>query len=136
VLAAVAYLVGGIMALGAMLGALNSMYTAVSGRTVEIATLRVLGFGAAPIAVSVFAEALLLALAGGALGASLAWLIFNGHVVSTSGAGVTQLAVPLAVGPRIIALGILWACVIGMLGASFPAIRAARAPLAAALRGS
>jgi len=136
VLAAVAYLVGGIMALGAMLGALNSMYTAVSGRTVEIATLRVLGFGAAPIAVSVFAEALLLALAGGALGAGLAWLIFNGHVVSTSGAGVTQLAVPLAVGTRVIALGILWACVIGMLGASFPAIRAARAPLAAALRGS
>ncbi len=136
VLAAVAYLVGGIMALGAMLGALNSMYTAVSGRTVEIATLRVLGFGSAPIAVSVFAEALLLALAGGVLGACLAWLIFNGHVVSTSGAGVTQLAVPLAVGPRIIALGILWACVIGMLGASFPAIRAARAPLAAALRGS
>jgi putative ABC transport system permease protein len=135
VLAAVAYL-GGIMALGAMLGALNSMYTAVSGRTVEIATLRVLGFGSAPIAVSVFAEALLLALAGGVLGACLAWLIFNGHVVSTSGAGVTQLAVPLAVGPRIIALGILWACVIGMLGASFPAIRAARAPLAAALRGS
>jgi len=136
VLAAVAYLVGGIMALGAMLGALNSMYTAVSGRTVEIATLRVLGFGPAPIAVSVFAEALLLALAGGILGAGLAWLIFNGHVVSTSGAGVNQLAVPLIVGPRIIALGILWACVIGMIGASFPAIHAARAPLAAALRGN
>ena len=136
VLAAVAYLVGGIMALGAMLGALNSMYTAVSGRTVEIATLRVLGFGRAPIAVSVFAEALLLALAGGILGASLAWLMFNGHVISTSGAGVNQLAVPLVVGPRIIALGILWACVIGMIGASFPAIHAARAPLAAALRGN
>ena len=54
----------------------------------QIATLRVLGFGAAPIAVSVFAEALLLALAGGILGAGLAWLIFNGHVISTSGAGV------------------------------------------------
>ena len=136
VLTVIAYVVGGIMAVGAALGALNSMYTAVSGRTVEIATLRVLGFGPAAVAVSVFAEALLLALAGGVLGACLAWLIFSGHMISTNGAGVTQLAVPLIVGPRIIALGILWACVIGMIGASFPAIRAARAPLAAALRGN
>ena len=136
VLAAVAYLVGGIMALGAAFGAVNSMYTAVSGRAVEIATLRVLGFGPASIAVSVFAEALLLALAGGVVGACMAWLIFNGHVISTNGAGVNQLAVPLIVGPRIVALGILWACVIGMIGACFPAIHAARAPLAAALRGN
>ena len=136
VLAAVAYLVGGIMALGAVLGALNSMYTAVSGRTVEIATLRVLGFGAMPIAISVFAEALLLALVGGVIGASLAWLAFNGHVISTNGAGVNQLAVPLIVGPRTVTLGILWACVIGMIGACFPAMHAARAPLAAALRGN
>jgi len=135
VLSIVAYLVGGIMGLGAVLGALNSMYTAVSGRAVEIATLRVLGFGTTPVVVSVFAEALLLALLGGVLGACLAWLLFDGHVMSTSGAGATQLGVPLAVAPRIIALGVLWACVIGMIGASFPAIRAARAPLAAALRG-
>lgn len=136
VLAVVAYLVGGIMALGAVLGALNSMYTAVSGRTVEIATLRVLGFGAMPIAISVFAEALVLALVGGVIGASLAWLAFNGHVISTNGAGVNQLAVPLIVGPRTVTLGILWACVIGMIGACFPAMHAARAPLAAALRGN
>ena len=135
VLSMVAYLVGGIMALGAVLGALNSMYTAVSGRAVEIATLRVLGFGTTPVVVSVFAEALLLAVLGGVLGACLAWLLFDGHVMSTSGAGATQLGVPLAVAPRIIALGVLWACVIGMIGASFPAVRAARAPLAAALRG-
>ena len=113
----VAYLVGGIMALGAVLGALNSMYTAVSGRAVEIATLRVLGFGTTPVVVSVFAEALLLAVLGGVLGACLAWLLFDGHVMSTSGAGATQLGVPLAVAPRIIALGVLWACVIGMIGA-------------------
>ena len=79
VLTIVAYLVGGIMALGAVFGALNSMYTAVSGRTVEIATLRVLGFGSTPVVVSVFAEALLLALLGGVLGACLAWLLFDGH---------------------------------------------------------
>jgi putative ABC transport system permease protein len=136
VLTIVAYLVGGIMALGAVFGALNSMYTAVSGRTVEIATLRVLGFGPAPVVVSVFAEALLLALLGGMLGACLAWLVFDGHVMSTSGAGVTQLAVPMAVGPRIIALGVLWACIIGMVGACLPAVQAARTPLAAALRGA
>jgi len=136
VLTLIAYLIGGIMALGAIFGALNSMHAAVSGRTVEIATLRVLGFGSTPVVVSVFAEALLLAALGGLLGASLAWLLFDGHVVSTSGSGVTQLAVPLAVGPRIIGLGILWACIIGMIGASFPAFQAARTPLAVALRGS
>jgi putative ABC transport system permease protein len=136
VLALVAYLVGGIMALGAVFGALNSMHSAVATRTVEIATLRVLGFGSAPVVASVFAEALLLALLGGMLGAGVAWLLFDGHVVSTSGAGATQLAVPLAVGPRIIGLGVLSACIIGMIGACIPAVHAARTPLAVALRGS
>jgi putative ABC transport system permease protein len=136
VLTVVAWLVGGIMALGAVFGALNSMYTAVSGRTVEIATLRVLGFGSTPVVASVFVEGLLLALLGGVLGGCLAWLLFDGHVMSTSGAGVTQLAVPMAVEPRIIALGVLLACIIGMVGACLPAIHAARTPLAAALRGT
>ena len=72
----------------------------------------------------------------GLLGACLAWLIFDGHVMSTSGAGATQLAVPLVVGPRIIVLGVLLACIIGMIGACLPAVHAARTPLAAALRGS
>jgi putative ABC transport system permease protein len=136
VLTLVAYLVGGIMALGAVFGALNSMHAAVSVRTVEIATFRVLGFGCTPVVVSVFAEALLLAALGGVLGGSLAWLLCDGHVISTSGAGATQLAVPLVVGPRIIGLGVLWACIIGMIGACFPALHAARTPLAVALRGS
>lgn len=135
ILALVAYLVGGIMALGAVFGALNSMHAAVSARTVEIATLRVLGFGSMPVVISVFAEALLLAAAGGILGAGAAWLLFDGHVVSTSGAGATQLAVPLAVGPRVMVHGVLWACVLGMIGACLPAIHAARTPLAVALRG-
>jgi len=120
---------------GAVFGALNAMYSAVSTRTVEIATLRVLGFGASAVIVSVFAEALLLALMGGAIGGCVAWLMFNGHAVSTNGGGLTQLSVPLAVDFRLIGLGVLWACIIGMVGAAFPAIRAARAPLAAALRG-
>jgi len=97
VLTIVASLIGGIMALGAVFGALNSMHSAVSARTVEIATLRVLGFASTPVVVSVFVEALLLAAVGGLAGAGLAWLIFDGHVVSTSGSGATQLAVPLVV---------------------------------------
>ena len=134
-LSIVAYLIGGIMAAGAVFGALNAMYSAVSTRTVEIATLRVLGFGASAVVVSVFAEALLLALVGGAIGGCVAWLLFNGHAVSTNGGGLTQLSVPLAVDSSLIGLGVLWACIIGMVGAAFPAIRAARAPLASALSG-
>jgi putative ABC transport system permease protein len=134
-LSIVAYLIGGIMAVGAVFGALNAMYSALSTRTVEIATLRVLGFGASAVVVSVFAEALLLALVGGAIGGCVAWLLFNGHAVSTNGGGLTQLSVPLAVDFRLIGLGVLWACIIGMVGAAFPAIRAARAPLASALSG-
>jgi putative ABC transport system permease protein len=134
-LSIVAYLIGGIMAVGAVFGALNAMYSAVSTRTVEIATLRVLGFGASAVIVSVFAESLLLAILGGAAGGCVAWLLFNGHAVSTNGGGLTQLSVPLAVDLNLIGFGVLWACIIGMVGAAFPAIRAARAPLAAALRG-
>ena len=133
-LSIVAYLIGGIMAVGAVFGALNAMYSAISTRTVEIATLRVLGFGASAVIVSVFAESLLLAILGGAAGGCLAWLLFNGHAVSTTGGGLTQLSVPLAVDLDLIGLGVLWACIIGMVGAAFPAIRAARAPLASALR--
>jgi putative ABC transport system permease protein len=136
VLSIVAYLVGGIMAIGAMFGALNAMYSAVGSRTVEIATLRVLGFDAGAVIVSVFAEALVLAVLGGLVGGGVAWLLFNGNVVSTNGGGVTQLAVPLAVDWHLVAVGIAWACIIGMLGASFPAIRAVRIPLASALRGT
>jgi putative ABC transport system permease protein len=136
VLSIVAYLVGGIMAIGAMFGALNAMYSAVGSRTVEIATLRVLGFEAGAVIASVFAEALMLAVLGGLVGGGVAWLLFNGNVVSTNGGGVTQLAVPLAVDGHLVAVGVAWACIIGMLGASFPAIRAVRIPLASALRGT
>ncbi len=136
VISVVAYLIGGIMGVGAVFGALNAMYSVISTRGVEIATLRVLGFGASGIVVSVFAEALLLALVGGVMGGSMAWLLFNGSAFSTNAGGLSRLAVPLVVGPGLIGAGIFWACAIGMVGASFPAIRAARAPLASALRGT
>jgi putative ABC transport system permease protein len=136
ILSVVAYLIGGIMAVGAVFGALNAMYSAVSGRTVEIATLKLLGFGTGAVVVSVLVEALLLATVGGIVGSGVAWLAFNGSVVSTNAGGVSQLAVPLLVDTGLVGRGLLWAGVIGLVGAGLPAFRAARAPLAAALRGT
>lgn len=132
----VAYVVGGIMAVGAIFSALNTMYSAVSARLREIATLRAIGFGSTAMIISVLAEALLLALVGGAIGAVLAWLFFNGYTVSTSGGGPAagQLVFELSVNAQLIALGVAWACVIGLLGGLFPAVRAARLPVATALR--
>lgn len=128
--------VGGIMAVGAIFGALNTMYSAVSARSLEIATLRAIGFGAGAIVVSVFVEALLLAFLGGAIGAALAWLFFNGNTVSTLSGNFTQLVFALTVTPGLIALGIAWAMVIGAIGGLFPAVRAARLPVAEALRAT
>jgi putative ABC transport system permease protein len=135
VISVVAYVVGGIMAIGAIFGALNTMYSAVSARLREIATLRAIGFGSTAMVLSVLAEALLLALIGGAVGALLAWLFFNGNTVSTSGGSVGgHLIFELNVSGALIATGIVWACAIGLLGGLFPAVRAARLPVATALR--
>jgi putative ABC transport system permease protein len=123
-----------IMAIGAMFGALNTMYSAVAARSLEIATLRAIGFGGLPVLLSVMIESLLLALLGGIIGASLAWVVFNGHSVSTLGAGFAQVVFKLTVTRTLIVTGIVWACVIGLLGGFFPALRAARLPVAAALR--
>ena len=125
-----------IMAIGAMFGALNSMYSAVAARGREIATLRAIGFGALPVLSSVMIEALLLSLLGGVIGASLAWLFFNGHSVSTLGGAFAQVVFQLTVTRALIVTGIVWACVIGLLGGLFPALRAARLPVAEALRAA
>jgi putative ABC transport system permease protein len=125
-----------IMAIGAMFGALNSMYSAVAARGLEIATLRAIGFGALPVLLSVMIEALLLSLIGGVIGASLAWLFFNGHSVSTLGGAFAQVVFQLTVTPALIITGIVWACIIGLLGGLFPALRAARLPVAEALRAA
>jgi len=123
-----------IMAIGAMFGALNTMYSAVAARGLEIATLRAIGFGAFPVLFGVMIESLLLSLLGGVIGASLAWLFFNGHTVSTLGAAFAQVVFQLTVTRTLIITGIVWACVIGLLGGFFPALRAARLPVAEALR--
>ncbi|MEP6547690.1 MAG: ABC transporter permease [Gammaproteobacteria bacterium] len=125
-----------IMAIGAMFGALNSMYSAVAARGLEIATLRAIGFGALPVLLSVMIEALLLSLLGGVIGASLAWLFFNGHSVSTLGGAFAQVVFQLTVTKTLIITGIVWACIIGLLGGVFPALRAARLPVAEALRAA
>ncbi len=125
-----------IMAIGAMFGALNSMYSAVAARGLEIATLRAIGFGALPVLLSVMIESLLLSLLGGVIGASLAWLFFNGHSVSTLGGAFAQVVFQLTVTRALIISGIIWACVIGLLGGFFPALRAARLPVAEALRAA
>jgi putative ABC transport system permease protein len=125
-----------IMAIGAMFGALNSMYSAVAARGLEIATLRAIGFGAAPVLLSVMIEALVLSLLGGILGAMLAWAFFNGHSVSTLGGGFAQVVFQLTVTRTLIFTGIVWACLIGLLGGFFPALRAARLPVADALRAA
>lgn len=128
-LTVIAYVVGGIMGLGALFGALNTLYSAVSTRSVEIATLRVLGFGAPAIMTSVLAEALLLSLLGASLGAAAAWFTFNG---SLHAAG--SLVFRLAVTPALVSAGIGLACVLGLFGGLFPALRAAGVPVAVALR--
>lgn len=134
IISVIAYVVGGIMAVGAVFGALNTMYSAVSARLREIATLRALGFGSAAMVLSVLAEALLLALIGGVIGALIAWAFFNGNTASTSGGGMGQMVFELAVSWQLMVIGIVWACAIGLIGGLFPAVRAARLPVATALR--
>lgn len=131
-----AYFVGGIMALGACFGALNTMYTAVSTRTREIATLRAIGFSGMPIVISVLVESLLLSVIGSAVGSAAAWLFFNGNTVNTLGAGFSQVVFHLTVTASLLVSGVFVACSIGMLGGLLPAIRAARVPIATALRAS
>ncbi|MGH8151031.1 MAG: ABC transporter permease [Steroidobacteraceae bacterium] len=130
----IGYFVGGMMAAGALFGALNSLYAAVSSRSLEIATLRAIGFGAGAVVISVLAEALLLAVVGALVGAFCAWLFFNGHVSSMEFNGLQPpVAFAMSVTPGLVVVGIIWACVIGLVGGLFPAIRAARLPVARAL---
>jgi putative ABC transport system permease protein len=131
----VSYVVTGIMAAGAVFGALNTMYSAVSVRTVEIATLRALGFGASGVVISVLAEALLLALLGALAGSAIAVALFSGDTISLGGAEASLVA-ELEVAPATLAVAVGWACTVGLLGALLPAIRAARLPVVAALRST
>ena len=132
---AVGYPLTFLMAIGAIFGALNSMYSSISARGKEIATLRALGFGPVPVMVSTVVEAALLALTGGAIGAAAAYLVFNGFRVSTlNGASFSQVVFNFDVTPALLTQGMLAALAIGIVGGFFPALRAARMQVAAALR--
>jgi putative ABC transport system permease protein len=127
----IAGVVGGIMGLGAMFGALNTMYSAVSARSVEIGTLRAIGFGGMAVMASVLVEALLLALAGSLIGAGFAWIAFNGNLHAIGGTVIS-----LAVTPGLVRNGVLFACFLGFVGGFFPALHAARRPIVDALRAT
>jgi putative ABC transport system permease protein len=127
--------VGAIMAIGAIFGALNTMFAAVATRAREIATLRAIGFRGLPVVVAIMLETMLLAVLGGVLGGLLAWLIFNGYTASTLAAGSTgQLTFQFNVAPAVLWTGLKWALAIGFIGGLYPALRAARLPVTTALR--
>jgi len=128
-------IIAAIMAVGALLGALNTMYNAVAARSREIATLRALGFGSAPVIFSVLLESLALALAGGAVGGLAAYLAFDGYSAATMNFQTwSQVAFAFAVTPQLLLQAIVGAALIGLLGGLLPSIRAARLPVAMALR--
>jgi putative ABC transport system permease protein len=129
--AMMAYIVGTVMAIGALFGCLNTMYAAVSARGREIATLRALGYGAFPVAVSVILEAIMLAVAGALIGAGVAWLLNDGRT-GTWGVNIFRLTVS----PGLVMLGVTWAVVVALAGGVLPSIRAARRPVVDALRAT
>jgi putative ABC transport system permease protein len=130
-LAVLAYVVGAVMAIGALFGCLNTMYAAVSTRGREIATLRALGYGAFPVAVSVILEAVVLAVTGALIGAAIAWAMNDGHQ-SVWGQNIFILRVP----PSLVLMGVAWAVVVALAGGILPSIRAARRPVVEALRAT
>jgi putative ABC transport system permease protein len=129
------YSVAVFMAIGATFGALNCMYSAIASRQTEIATLRAIGFGGAPVVVSVMVEALALALVGGAAGAALAYVYCDGASLSTLNFNTfSQVAFDFRVTRALVTEGLVGALVIGLVGGLPPAVRAARVPVTAALR--
>lgn len=128
-------MIAALMALGALFGALNTMYSAVAARTREIATLRALGFGSSPVILSVLFESLALALTGGIVGAAAAYFAFDGYKAATiNWQTFSQVAFTFSVTPKLLLNAIIWSAVIGLVGGLFPAIRAARLPISSALR--
>jgi len=124
-----------LMGLGAVFAALNTMYSAVSTRTREIATLRALGFGAFPVVFSVLTEALLIGLVGGVIGMAIAYFAFNGMQASTLNfSSFSQITFAFAVTPALLVQGLIYALTLGLLGGLLPSVRAARLPIITGLR--
>ena len=124
-----------LMGIGAIFAAVNTMYMAVSSRTREIATLRALGFGNFAVVTSVLAEAVLLSIIGGGVGAIIAWFAFDGIQTATMNwQSFSQVAFAFAVTPQLLTKALIFALIMGFLGGLFPAWRAARLPVVTALR--
>jgi len=124
-----------LMGIGAVFAALNTMYSAVSSRTREIATLRALGFGGVPVVASVLIEALVLGLLGGAAGGALVYLALNGNEASTlNWASFSQITFAFTVTRELLLTGLAYALLLGLAGGLLPALRAARMPVTAGLR--
>jgi putative ABC transport system permease protein len=125
----ISFFLGGLMGLGAACGALASLYASVDARKIEIATLRAIGFGGLPVVSSVLAEGLLLAIPAALFGAAIDWYLFNKHVVVAA-----QITFPMAVTPHLVVIALCWALAIALIGGILPSIRAARVPVATAMR--
>ena len=124
-----------LMGLGAIFAALNTMYSAVSARTREIATLRAMGFGAAPVITSVLAEGVLIGLLGGVVGAAVAYFAFNGVRASTMNFDTfSQVSFAFTVTPPLMLQALFYAIALGLVGGLLPSIRAAKMPIATGLR--
>ena len=123
-----------LMAVGAIFAALNTMYSSVSARSREIATLRAIGFGPLPLALATLIESAVLALIGGALGGAIAYLGLNGYTGSTMDQSFSQIVFDFAVTGELLRQGMVAALILGLVGGLFPALRAARVPVATALR--
>jgi putative ABC transport system permease protein len=117
------------LALGALAGALNTMYAAVEARTKELATLRAIGFGGVPAFFGAMTESIVLAAGGGLLGGVAAFLLFNGISASTLGGNFTQVVFKFSLGPEQFLYGFVLALILGLVGGFFPALRAARTPI-------
>ena len=131
----IGFLIAGLMGIGAVFGAVNTMYTAVASRTREIATLRALGFGNFPVVFSVLSEAVALSLVGGVIGGLIAWIAFDGYQTSTMNfQSFSQVAFAFAVTPKLLTTALIYALLMGFIGGLLPAIRAARLPVVTALR--
>jgi putative ABC transport system permease protein len=122
----IAWALGITMAIGALSGAVNTMYASVAARSTEIATLRIIGFSGFATFVGAMAESLALCMLGGLLGVLLAFLAFNGRTTSTLGSGFTQLVFKFDLSPGLVLTAVILALVIGLLGGLLPGVKAAR----------
>jgi len=135
VIRTVGFIIAGLMGIGAVFGAVNTMYSAVASRTREIATLRALGFKGLPVVISVLVEAVLLSLIGGVIGGGLAYVAFDGYQTATMNwQSFSQVAFAFAVTPALLAQALIYATIMGLFGGLLPAWKAARMPVVTALR--